>query len=702
MKYILFAISFLLYGLTASNGVGWENNAILMLFSNNLIEEGFSNSPFLILGGKFFTLFPIGTIAFRLNLFSSFCGALTIVMIYLSLLQFMKFWTAYDKNFIPFLSSIALNRLQIFMKGVAFLTSLVFALSRVFWIVSIRFHSYALLIFFLILLFYLFIRGSEKSEEKKWVYLFALFSGIGVANQLDLLPYLLILFIPLLWVRTNRKIFKSNFYFFTLLCFLIGFSISLLSLIRIGDNQFDKNLNIYKMFFSKVPGKSAFLSPFSFPLNLIPFRIITLVQLVIREMPIVFFFLAFLGFPAAMQPKRRFWLPFLFIVIINLLLFSLKDAGWKLPYFLPTFFTLYSISALGGYTFFLIFFSRSLENYIDKKGMVRYSSLPQLILLLMIFSAIVFQVLKNYELIYEGNNYLSGKIVKKSVEKIYPNSILYVNSKDLIAPLIYLQSVEHYRRDIVVLKQYENTFPTFSKENQKEVDSFLQETLKSNKNVFIDTSSALQSKIPLNYLKPISLCYQIKPVLSSTLSKANWFEQYVDGTAFFNGLCSDNSSILKEEININSFMRFKNRFLLMIFYSGLKKETITEWKETALKDPSNLNIALNLIKSYLAVGEIDRAKKILEENLILNFPDQFEVRFLRGKIFLEESNINKAEKEFNLAVRLDSSNQEALLALAEVYFKLNKKNESLEIVNYLLRINPKHKEALRIKTQIGR
>ncbi|MFQ5813081.1 MAG: protein O-mannosyl-transferase family, partial [Anaerolineae bacterium] len=83
----LFVGSFLLYVSTMAPSVAPGDSAEFQFVPYIL---GIAHPPgyaLYVLLGKLFTLLPLGSVAYRMNLFSAFCGALTVSLTYLIILQ---------------------------------------------------------------------------------------------------------------------------------------------------------------------------------------------------------------------------------------------------------------------------------------------------------------------------------------------------------------------------------------------------------------------------------------------------------------------------------------------------------------------------------------------------------------------------------------------------------------------------------------
>ncbi|MCX7841192.1 MAG: DUF2723 domain-containing protein, partial [Anaerolineae bacterium] len=99
---------------------------------------------FLILGGAFQHLVPIGNPAFRLNLFNAVIAALAVTMLYLTVNKLTR------------------------ARGAAIVAALSFALTRTFWYDASAAEVYALHTFFVALLLYIALRWQDQPSARKF------------------------------------------------------------------------------------------------------------------------------------------------------------------------------------------------------------------------------------------------------------------------------------------------------------------------------------------------------------------------------------------------------------------------------------------------------------------------------------------------------------------------------------------------------
>ena len=168
----LFVGSFLLYVSTMAPSVAPGDSAEFQFVPYIL---GIAHPPgyaLYILLGKLFTFLPLGSVAYRMNLFTALCGALTVSLTYLIILQLSS-----GKK-----SSLA-------AQAPAILGAAAFAVSANLWQHSTFTNAHTLTAT-LAALALLFLLAWDKSGNDRWLYAFALVCGLSVTHH----PLMLISF----------------------------------------------------------------------------------------------------------------------------------------------------------------------------------------------------------------------------------------------------------------------------------------------------------------------------------------------------------------------------------------------------------------------------------------------------------------------------------------------------------------------------
>ncbi len=183
----LFAGSFLLYVSTMAPSVVPGDSAEFQFVPYIL---GIAHPPgyaLYILLGKLFTLLPLGSVAYRMNLFTAFGGALTVSLTHLILLQLSEKVTIGPPSPNPSLRGRgnALLAAQV----PAILGAAAFAVSANLWQHAIFANAHTLTATLAALALFLLLAW-DKSGNDRWLYAFALTCGLGVTHH----PLILISF----------------------------------------------------------------------------------------------------------------------------------------------------------------------------------------------------------------------------------------------------------------------------------------------------------------------------------------------------------------------------------------------------------------------------------------------------------------------------------------------------------------------------
>ncbi len=181
--------------------------------------------------GHLFTMLPIGSVAYRVNLMSAFFGAVTVSLIYVIVLKI----AILDKKIISDIKSslpaksIRSSYINVY-RFIAVIAALSLAFSKTFWLQAEFAEVYTFNAFFIALMIVILLLWS-KNRDNKFLYIFFLIYGLSIGahtSNILFMPAFLV-FIALI----NYKIFLNikNVSLFTLL-FIIGLSQFIYLLIR--------------------------------------------------------------------------------------------------------------------------------------------------------------------------------------------------------------------------------------------------------------------------------------------------------------------------------------------------------------------------------------------------------------------------------------------------------------------------------------
>jgi hypothetical protein len=185
-----FAVSFILYIMTLAPTVTFEDSGELITAAYRLGIPHAPGYPLFTMLGRLFTLLPIGTIAYRVNLMSAFFSSFSVMILTWTMIHVIPMiFTPLEKD---------KNRSFYILLFVALFTGLMFAASFELWEQSVITEVYGLNAFFTSLLLglaVLWFKTSHGSKREKIFYLMCYLTGLGLSNH-----YALILLIPAILV----------------------------------------------------------------------------------------------------------------------------------------------------------------------------------------------------------------------------------------------------------------------------------------------------------------------------------------------------------------------------------------------------------------------------------------------------------------------------------------------------------------------
>ena len=195
--------------------VYWEDSAE---FSAALGTLGLPHSPsfpLYVLTGHLFSYIPIGSVAFRTNLFSAFLASLSLILFYYLILIILSRVRAKEKR-----------QLNLADNLVALSGTLILAFTSAVWINAVRAEVYALNFFVLILLIFLIVKWMDL-RDAKLLFLFFFIYGWSFGNH-SLLTFLCgPAFLYFIWANQSPSLIDFKRIFFYLSMFMLGLSIYL-------------------------------------------------------------------------------------------------------------------------------------------------------------------------------------------------------------------------------------------------------------------------------------------------------------------------------------------------------------------------------------------------------------------------------------------------------------------------------------------
>ncbi|MCX7769446.1 MAG: DUF2723 domain-containing protein [Proteobacteria bacterium] len=422
LGYLSFGISIVIYLLTLSGEVTFFDSGELITSSYTFGIAHPPGYPIYIILSHFFNYIPLGSVAFRVSLFSAFCSAST--------------------NFITFLIVKELIEKDDFSASlIALISSLIIGFSYTHWSQSVVTEVYSLSTFLIVLTIYLNIKF-VKNTDLRLIFLACFFTGIAITAHLTALVLIPIILFSLLY-RDRKLLFDIKNFSVGIFFLLLGLSVFLHLPMRAWQREAliwgdPKNLSQFLWVLLRkgyeIEGPERTFSLFIQQMS--SFNLI-------REFSVLFVFFGILGFLAGF--RKYFYFTVITSIVLLVLNVGVVLYGNPIPeniFLLESFHT-------PGYVMFAIFSSFGI--YFFSKLMSRLFKNNILVLLVISITSISYLLYFNYTKNDWSNYHIArdyGKNVLKSCDR---NSALFTWGDSGAFPLWYLQRVEKYRDDVVLL-----------------------------------------------------------------------------------------------------------------------------------------------------------------------------------------------------------------------------------------------------------
>jgi len=417
--FAVMLLTALLYLKTMLPSVGFWDTAEFQTIPQTLdIGHPPGYPSFILLGKIFLTIFPLGTVAWKMNLFSLLCMLLALFFAYKILFSITK-----DK----FISMMVIPVL-----GLS---------SGLYWQMALQADPHSLHMLFVSLIIYLMIEAELKKDVgalQKSVFL----TGLSLGNHLlsiFIIPELVISFISL--IIKNKPILRIKMILKTVASFISGISIYLvIFVLGISKESFttDYQINTLENFKRHIFGqdfqsqmghwtKGGFLESFIY------FR-----DILIHNLPVWIVIVSLVGLVWLIKKQRNIFIIFISINLLTVF-FSLQyQNGFLERYFLVN---IWSIAILG---FIGLAWIIKLFPHINH---IKYG-----LLMVMFVITIAQRVPDNYKKNDQSRNLAAYDYGMQALEAIPPGSYV-LTWWSYATPIWYLQKVENINPTVVVLNK---------------------------------------------------------------------------------------------------------------------------------------------------------------------------------------------------------------------------------------------------------
>lgn len=420
-----------------------DSGELISMISNLGIAHP-TGFPIYILLGKIFSLLPLANPGFKINLMSVFFGAITPALLFLALSVYFK----KEKNYF-------------FRYFLSTTVSIIFIFSYTLWSQSVMSRIYTLNAAFCAAVLLLFFLYNESEENPKYLFLWALLTGLGAGIHLTFTAFSGILWLHLAFTKFSAV--KKNIAW--LIFFMVlGLSAYIYLIIRShsGTPLQWSDINTFKHFFSYITQEQYGMKKFARDLNGSLSFFTYMKDVIFRELSPLAVILFIIGVITSFIQKSKYTFTFLaiFFSSIVMLLFygNYTDLRLAFRYMIPSY-------------IIMIFFIASLFHsiYIFTKNYTAAAAIAA-VLIIAIFT-LSFKT--NHFESDKHDNYIAYNYASDILTCLPDTKTgLFANGDNNIYPLAYYKFVLHKKPGLSIydniLTIFKDSQPLFeqSKSNQ--------------------------------------------------------------------------------------------------------------------------------------------------------------------------------------------------------------------------------------------
>jgi tetratricopeptide (TPR) repeat protein len=635
---VLFIFLFVsgVYLLTISPAINWRDSPEFAHISYSLGIAHPAGFPVYALIAKLFTMLPFGSIAFKVNLFSLFSSAISIVLIYLI-----------SSDILTLLSGESEDDGHLYAASI--ISAAFLCINIICWQNSVIAEVYSFNMFFTLLLIYLLIRFLVTKSDA-FLFSAAFLYGVSSGNHATVAFYLPALITFYFLVTKERRAAK-----FILVCtfFMLGFSVYLyLPLRSIADPAYDwSNPETFTQFLTHITDRKTSYSHFAGfkDFGTIIANIKKYLITLNKNLTPIGILLSAIG--AIFMHKRNrslFYLIFL-ILTANTLFFFDWNGGVQLP----------------SYICYIIFISAGIYSVSKRLGNIRFISArlnPGKLFQYFVILMVIFLGVFNFSLIDRSNIYTGEDDFKKQFLKLPENSIvilsyLYFHNR-------YYQDILGLRRDVSVLGYGEILTPKLSPAISKDMSG---DVMIAGHDLELTGTAKVNEFINMNINGG-------RRIFTEITSEFKGFERYIK---YYDGMLFEFSKARIERLEKSdvdaisgNFNDIITRFIMAHDYKN-DKEASFVYIENFIN-----TIDYMLHYGYLdgVLYMVDTMQKVFgsdfRDDLLDN--EKKNLKVLAGVAYIKKNDFSTAEKHFLQMIERDEHKYEAYNKLGFIY-KHNKK-----------------------------
>ena len=447
----IFIGSLVVYWMTSARSVFWWDSGELIASISTLGIAHRPGFPIYILLAKMFSFLPLGTLTFKVNLFSGLLASISLATLFLTFIQLRK----------SFSDNLKVSDKLFYF--VSLFSVILAGFTYSFWIQAVRAEVYTLgsFIFLLLLFFALKLQEANRKQalpkQTKIFVLFCFLLGLGLGNHYAILISALPALVYLLLNSSLRKFLNSKVLFTGILSFILGISIYLYLPVRSSTgpafnwgNPADLNQLLKSVFALESLQKMGLES--GAPLSS---KFFATLNLMTDQLSFVVVILAFIGlFYFYQRNKTLFWFS-LWLILGNCLLtafFSdefISDNPDLHGYLIPSLIML-SI----GFGFGVLLILQNLKSaFFKPKEKFDFQKLIYPLTLVLVTIICLLPVYRVYPKANLAKNNFPSQYAMSIISGIPQNSLVIIDNPNLDFILRGLQYGEGIRTDLIILNR---------------------------------------------------------------------------------------------------------------------------------------------------------------------------------------------------------------------------------------------------------
>ena len=649
----IFFTALITYLLTMAPTFTFGDSGELISMITNLGIAHPTGFPLYIMLGKVFSLIPLGNPGFRINFMSVFFGALTPALLFLALAVYMK----KEEN-------------RVVRYFIAAAVSLLFIFSYTLWSQAVMSRLYTLNAAFcaaVLLLFFLY----QEKEEARYLYLWALLTGLGAGLHLTLTA-----FSGLLWLHlaiTRFSAVKKNILWLIFFAAL-GLSAYAYLVIRANSDALLKwsDINTFKHFFSYITQEQYSIKKFARGIGGVFAFFNYTGEVLFRELSPLAILLFISGVVTAFIRKFRYTVTFLLIFLssIIMLLFygNYTDLKLAFRYLIPSYIIM---------MFFIAYLFHQIHLLI--KNTAASTAIPAaLIIMMLVLSFRVNSFESSKADNYTAYNYASDMLLTLPDTK----AGLFASGDNNIYPLAYFKFVLNKKQELSV---YDNILTVF-KDSLPLLEK--SKSTQTNHNVITAQSMGLTNLYSVSEIGgkffsevPTGLLFRISDRMDQPENKY-WRMYPLKGITREPRIFHD----YEEREIVGTYL-----YRLSGFYKNMARFAVYEWLlDRAVKEGHDSIPVLGSVAFLYSVdpyiqGYFEKAEQLYLKCFALN-PDNFNIAFNIGSFYGRFNKFKQSAYYFEIAGRLDPYNFSVRgylnKALEEMRKQQDKEMELLELTKH--------------------